>query len=140
MFLEVFYHSLFLSFVLNLFFNVLSLFLCWKQGSKSFASSLRLSCKSRSWKIYFWHFCHQTESFASSLWVTCELATREIPRLVILWVFHEFLVQNFSYDSLVTPSSPNPLFQSFYIKTQLISSVLHFINISKIIFNTFNCF
>ena len=52
--------------------------------------------------------------------VSHEFATRKIPKSAILWVFHEFLVQNSSYDSFMTPSSPNPLFQSFYIQTQLI--------------------
>ena len=39
-----------------------------------------------------------------------ELATLEMPRSAISWVFCELLVQNSSYDSIMTPSSPNPLF------------------------------
>ena len=83
-------------------------------------------------------FGHQAVGFTSSSWVTRKLATREMPRSTISWVFHELLVQNFSYDSVMTPSSPSPLCQSFYIKIKLLSIVLYSINISKVIFNTFN--
>ena len=88
-------------------------------------------------------FGHQAMSFASNLQVGYLAKFPAISRnsqigyfMGISWV----LVQNSSYDSIMTSSSPNPLFQSFYIKTQLISIVLHSINISKVIFNTSNWF
>ena len=63
-----------------------------------------------------------------------ESMTRKMPRI-------SFLKGNL-WDicfKLLT-SSPNPLFQSFYIKTLLNSIVFHSINISKIIFNSFHQF
>ena len=71
-------------------------------------------------KCIFCIFGHQAMGFASSLQVTRKLATREMPKSAILWVLREFLVQNSSYDSIMTPSSPNPLrlcFWEFHVRS-----------------------
>ena len=53
---SVFHHSLFLSSVLTLFFNVSSLFLCWKTGVSVFYES-------RSRKMHFWNFWSSGSEF-----------------------------------------------------------------------------
>ena len=63
--------------------------------------NLAASCEAK--KCIFGCFWSSGSSFR-------ELATREMPRSAISWVFCELLVQNSSYDSIMTPSSPNPLF------------------------------
>ena len=71
-------------------------------------------------KCIFGIFGHQAMGFASSSQVTPELATREMPKSAIFWVLREFLVQNSSYDSIMTPSSPNPLrlcFWEFHVRS-----------------------
>ena len=55
-------------------------------------------------------FGHLAVGFVSSSRVTRKLATREMPKSAILWVFREFLVQNSSYDSIMTPSFSNPFY------------------------------
>ena len=135
---SVFYHSLSLSFVLKiLFFNVSSLFLCWKTGVRgfceSFATWLRVTKLKNAYLAFLvikqWVSQVARESLAS--WPLGKWPDQ---------LFHGNFVSFWSKTPHMTPSSPNPLFQSFYIKTQLLSIVLHSINISKIIFNTFNWF
>ena len=151
-FRSVFHHSLFLGFVPSLFINVSSLFLCWKTRIRVFhelfatwlwVAKLKIAflafLVSRQRLLRVSHDCLARRAYLRSIHKNSQLPTK-ISKSAILWVFHEFLVQNFSYVSLMTLSSQNPLSQSFYIKTQLISIALHSINISKVIFNTFNWF
>ena len=149
---SVFHHSLFLGFVPSLFINVSSLFLCWKTRIRVFhelfatwlwVAKLKIAflafLVSRQRLLRESHDCLARRAYLRSIHENSQLPTK-ISKSAILWVFHEFLVQNSSYVSLMTLSSQNPLSQSFYIKTQLISIALHSINISKVIFNTFNWF
>ena len=84
-----------------------------KNKGQNLSRAIRNLAESReAEKCIFGIFGHQAMGFASSLQVTRKLATREMPKSAILWVLREFLVQNSSFDSLKTPSSPNPLFKA----------------------------
>ena len=66
--------------------------------------------------------------------LVCESTTREMPRI-------NFLKGNlWDICFKLLSSSPKPLFQFFYIKTQLNPIVFYSINISKVIFNSFHWF
>ena len=68
--------------------------------------------------------------------------TSEISREAYQRKFLDQLLKGISWDICfkLLSSSPKPLFLWFYIKTQVNSTILHFINISKVIFNSFNWF
>ena len=137
----IFIIHFFLSFVLTLFFNVSSLFLCWKTGVKvfheSFATWLRVT---KLKNAYLAIFGHQAVCFSSSSQVTYKLATRKMAILAISWVFHVLLVQNSLYDSFMTPSFSKPSFSMLLHQNSTNFNCFNSINISKVIFNTFHCF
>ena len=132
-----FYHSLFLSFVLILFFNVSSLFLYWKTGVKVFRESFTTWLRVVKLKNAFLAiFGHQAVGFSSSSQVTHELATPKTPSSV----FRVLLVQNSLYDSFMTPSFSKPSFSMLLHQNSTNFNCFNSINISKVIFNTFHCF
>ena len=134
-------HFFFLSFVLTLFFNVSSLFLCWKTGVKVFHESFATWLRVMKLKnAYLAIFGHQAVCFSSSSHVTYKLATRKMPILAISWVFHVLLVQNSLYDSFMTPSFSKPSFSMLLHQNSTNFNCFNSINISKVIFNTFHCF
>ena len=97
---KCFYHSLFLSVVLNLFFNVLSLFLCWKIGVRAFCESFvscsRLGYESQRWKNHFWHssknfrkylMSSQLVKFPNQLFYGYFMSFwSKTPRMTLLWL------------------------------------------------------
>ena len=137
----IFIIHFFLSFVLTLFFNVSSLFLCWKTGVKVFHESFATWLRVMKLKnAYLAIFGHQAVCFSSSSQVTYKLATRKMPILAISWVFHVLLVQNSLYDSFMTPSFSKPSFSMLLHQNSTNFNCFNSINISKVIFNTFHCF
>ena len=107
---KCFYHSLFLSFVLNFFFNVLSLFCCWKTGVRvfreSFVSCSRLGYESWSWKMHFWHSGRNfREYLTSNSWVHSSQNSQISYFMGILWVFGPKLLIWLFYDSILSKPS-----------------------------------
>ena len=121
-------------------FHCLNMFCVEKQVSKFFATHLATYathenfCDSTVAQCKLW--VHQ-EAFATHLATYknfCDSLSREIPRNNFL---NGFLWETY-FKPL--PSSLRPPFQYFYIKTQPISIVFHFINISKVILSSFHWF
>ena len=84
------------------------------------------------------------ECFTSYSWEGLTRKNSQLPMKIpnYLWNFQISFLKGILWNicfKLLT-SSPNPLFQSFYIKTLLNSIVFHSINISKVIFNSFHWF
>ena len=99
---------------------------------ESFAIGLRLKtwlAKFRGWLAGRLLLSTESPNF---LRLVFKSVTRKMPRI-------SFLKGNlWDICFKLIPSSPNPLFQSFYIKAQLNSIIFHSINISKVIFNYFH--
>ena len=133
------------------FSNFFKLFLCKKHVFWVFSWLISRVCSVMSLRVQFSWFSTLDREFCDCLvtvsWVRL---TSEIPTKFSLETNQQNYQRKFSDQFLkgiswviyfnLLPSSPKPLFSCLYIKTQLKSSVFHFINISKIIFNSFHWF
>ena len=96
---------------------ILNYFQLW---TESFATGLQLEI----WPMKIWRLISQVTKSPNFLRLVRESTTREMPRI-------SFLKSNlWDICFKLLPSSPKPLFQCFYIKTQLNLIVFHSINIS----------
>ena len=116
-------------------FHCLNMFCVEKQVSEFFATQLATR---QSWNPSreFIQNLLATHSWLTKILATepCNSPSRETPR-------NSFL-KGFSWETCFKPlsSSLKPLFHYFYIKTQSIWMVFHYIDISKVILNSFHCF
>ena len=122
-FLSLFVFMFSVYFVFHCFKHVL----CWKTSIRVFRNSLVTKLE----KCIFSHFL---VLWQRGSWLISQLTSCETPR-------NNFL-KGFSWKTYFKPltSSLKPLFQYFYIKTQSIWMVFHYINISKVILNSFHWF
>ena len=115
-------------------FHCLNMFCVEKQVSEFFVTHLA-TCLwlVRLMKIFATHLATRQSCNASGEFIQklSQLISRLAPR-------NSFL-KSFSWETCFKPlsSSLKPLFQYFYIKTQSIWMVFHFINFSKVILNSF---
>ena len=133
-----FYYSLCSCLVLTLFFIVWACFVLKNRCQNFSLLILATLASSKFWLLFLAtrpvarpSSKFTQNGFATYSWLISRLASHETPRNSFLKGF----LWEICFKPL--PSSLKPLFQYFYIKTQLIWMVFHFINIFKVILNSF---
>ena len=122
--------------------------LCWKTSVRIFGYSFWLLSQVASFGYSFWRLTQSRNPSCKFIQKLLLLTrnSRKFSQLISQFSScktpRNSFLKCYSWKTCFKPllSSLKPLFQYFYIKTQSIWMVFHFITISKVILNSFHCF